>query len=64
MNTRRKFSALVMAVLLSTFGLAIEGQSQEGHPMKRGLEGSWRVTVTPGPNRPPGVPETLHALAT
>ena len=64
MNNRRKYTALVMAVLLSTLGLAIEGQSQEPGPMKKGLEGSWRVTARPGPNRPPFVPETIEVLAT
>jgi len=64
MNTRRKFGAFVMAVLMSILGLAIEGQSQEGSSPRTALAGSWRVTVTPGPNRPPGVPETIEALAT
>jgi hypothetical protein len=64
MNNRRKYTALVMAVLLSTLGLAIDGQSQERGPIKRALEGSWRVTGRPGPNRPPGVPETIEAFAT
>jgi hypothetical protein len=63
-NNRRKYTALVMAVLLSTLGLAIEGQSQERGPMKKALEGSWRVTARPGPNRPPFVPETIEVLAT
>jgi len=53
-----------MTALLSTLGLAIEGQSQDPGPMKKALEGSWRVTVRPGPNRPPFVPETIEALAT
>ena len=64
MNNRRKICALVMAVLVSTLGLAIEGQSQGGRPIKTALEGTWRVTATPGPNRPPGVPETIEAFAT
>lgn len=64
MNNQRKYTALVMAVLLSTLGLVIAGQSQEPGPMKRALEGSWRVTGTPGPNRPPFVPATIEGLAT
>jgi hypothetical protein len=64
MNHRRKYVALVVAVAMFTLGLAIEGQSQEGRPAKAALAGSWRITATPGPNRPPGVPETIELLAT
>ena len=64
MNNRRKVCALILALVMSTLGLTIEGQSQEGRPAKTALAGSWRITATPGPNRPPGVPETIELLAT
>jgi hypothetical protein len=64
MNTRRKFIASVMAVVMFTLGLAIEGQSQEGRPIKRALEGTWRVMESLGPNRPPTSPATVEGLAT
>ena len=64
MNNRKKYIALVMAVVMLTLGLAIEGQSQEGPSIKRSLEGSWRVSVTLGPNRPPTSPATVEGLAT
>jgi hypothetical protein len=64
MNTRRKLIASATAVVMFTLGLAIEGQSQEGRPIKRALEGSWRVSGDLGPNRPPFVPATIEGLAT
>jgi hypothetical protein len=64
MNTRTKFLASAMTVALLSSSLTAMGQSGAGGPVKNGLEGSWRVTGTPGPNRPPFVPETVEALAT
>src|SRR5213593_3688727 len=64
MNTRRKIITSAMAVAMFTLGLAIEGQSQEGRPIKRALEGSWRISADLGPNRPPNVPATIEGLAT
>jgi hypothetical protein len=64
MNTRRKFVASVTVVVMFTLGLAIEGQSQEGRSARTGIEGSWRVSVMLGPNRPPTSSETVEALAT
>ena len=64
MNIRRETIASVMAVTMLTLALAIEGQSQEGRPIKTALEGSWRVSANLGPNRPPNVPETIEGLAT
>ena len=59
MHTRRKFIAAVMAVVMLKFGLTTKGQSQDGHPTKRALEGSWRVTVTPGRTAHPVSPKPL-----
>jgi len=64
MNTRTKSRASVMTVVLLSLSLTAMGESRAGGQVSRALEGSWRVTGTPGPNRPPFVPETVEALAT
>ena len=64
MNAGRKFLASVTAAVLLTLSLAVEGQSQAGHPAKRAIEGSWRVTTNLGPNRPPDTPEVVELLTT
>ena len=64
MDARRKFLASVMTAVLLTLSMAVEGQSQSGRSTKRAIEGSWRVTVNLGPNRPPDVPETVELLVT
>ena len=61
MITRKRLIASVMAAAMFTMSVAM-GQSQG--PVKGDLAGSWRVTVTLGPNRPPNAPETVEALAT
>jgi len=64
MHIRRKTIASVIAVTMLILTLAIESHSQEGRPIKRALEGSWRISGNLGPNRPPNVPETIEGLAT
>jgi hypothetical protein len=64
MNSRTKFSAFVIAMVLFTMSLTIEGQSQEGRSIRKALEGSWRVSANLGPNRPPAFPATVEGLAT
>jgi hypothetical protein len=63
MKVRRGIVALVVAALLVALTVAADGQSQERRIAKREMEGSWRVTVTPGQSPIP-LPPSIESIVT
>lgn len=60
---KRGLLALVIAGILGVLYLPADGQSLADASAKKTLEGSWRVTITPGP-APFPLPPTIEGLVT
>ncbi len=63
MQIRRSILALVIAALVIALNVAADGQSQERRIAKREMEGSWKVTVTPGQSPIP-LPPSIESIVT
>jgi hypothetical protein len=63
MSFRRSTLILVIAGMIITLAIAASGQSQDRRIAKRVMEGSWKVTVTPGPSPIP-LPPSVEAIVT
>jgi hypothetical protein len=59
----RSTSILVIAGMIIALTIAASGQSPERRIAKRVMEGSWKVTVTPGPSPVP-LPPSIESIAT
>lgn len=63
MNFRKRILTVVTAGLIVALAVAAPGQSQDKKAAKKVMEGSWRVTVTPGPSPVP-LPPSAEAIVT
>lgn len=63
MNFRKSILFVAIAGMIITLALAASGQSQDRRIGKKVMEGTWKVTVTPGQSPLP-LPPTIESLVT
>lgn len=63
MNFRKSILIVVIAGMIITLALAASGQTQDRRIGKRVMEGTWKVTVTPGQSPIP-LPPSIEGLVT